>query len=138
MFGFSQYTNHAYGTVASYTITTTMADIGLSAIITTTGKRVFVSVLANNDGGAPSNSSYYTIPGSAGGIGQLDVQLHRDSTIVGVLLIQQYTNLNQIFQNPVFNFSDLPSAGTYTYKLRMSRSNGSAALQNLGMLVWET
>lgn len=90
----------------------------LSVSITTTGRPVFIGLVADGD---TTLLSYLSVENGIGGTGQANFQYLRGSTVIAITALQgPFVNSSIATLIPVSSFSiiDTPAAGTYTYKMQ--------------------
>jgi len=106
----------------------------LSVSITTTGRPVFIGLIGRGGG----NTSYLSAA-NAGDIASALLSIVRDST--SVLDSSIYTRsdggASATIQTPVsvLNHVDVPSAGTYTYKVQVARGQASTTVTVLNAIL---
>lgn len=124
----------AYG----LTNTTSFTDVtNLSVTITTTGRPVMLII--QHDGVSSSNLFSYGFSSSLSGISSGSVfQFVRSTNAIALYQVEAQQNSSGNFQSAALVFLDVPSAGTYTYKLQaktLFTGSSQTAFINYGVLV---
>lgn len=106
----------------------------LSVSITTTGRPV--SILLQPDGSVNTDSSYIRSATEASNSGGLYIRILRGSTVVSQTKLKGDVAATSLEWPPTsISFIDIPSAGTYVYKIQLRASGTGAVLITYSVLV---